>query len=253
MNIQCRKCKEVKDISQYSKHPSPMGVRKVCKSCLNAYSKIYLSNKRESIHGVLRGVLAGCRHRSKARGLEFDIDLEYLISLWKSQKGLCALSGIPMDYGISGNINPEAEQPSLDRIIPSMGYTKGNIQFILYALNMGKGSWDIGHILSLWATVLEFQCIKDDPQTKEPGSKSAEGEWYEFIPSPENPTREGDEQLCPYSPGSLGKTWRPVTTIGLDTWVIRGTRYRRFHPATKEDVERPDTIDAHGYTLKDEN
>jgi hypothetical protein len=54
-----------------------------------------------------------------------------------------------------------------------------------------------------------------------------EPEWQEFTPSPDNPTREGDEQLCPWAPGSLSKKWVPVTTIGLTTWVVRGTRYRR--------------------------
>lgn len=100
--------------------------------------------------------------------------------------------------------------------------------------------------LFAWATAaLSAPAETNSVQT---GSKSVEGEWYEFIPSPDNPVKEGDIIR------SAGNDhWTFVSASIGDTGPFGNIHYRRFHPATKEDVERPDTIDAHGYTLKDEN
>lgn len=64
--------------------------------------------------------------------------------------------------------------------------------------------------------------------------RAIEGEWREFVPSPINPTREGDQWFFPGTP-ALG--WRPCTHHGITERGLGGTRYRRFHPATnQEDV-----------------
>jgi hypothetical protein len=77
--------------------------------------------------------------KAKTRGKSHDLDLAYIKQLWESQNGRCAFTGIqltPYDHrrGIQDNIT----LASLDRIDSSVGYVKGNVQFISAALNLAK-------------------------------------------------------------------------------------------------------------------
>lgn len=51
--------------------------------------------------------------------------------------GLCEMSGLPFD--MAGRRT--AASPSLDRIIPRVGYTDGNVRIILLAMNVAMGNW----------------------------------------------------------------------------------------------------------------
>lgn len=77
------------------------------------------------------------RNRATLKNLPFDLDREFLWNLWEENEGCCALTGRPFDlapWGKKGQVNPNA--PSVDRIKPKQGYTKGNIRLIVYHLNI---------------------------------------------------------------------------------------------------------------------
>lgn len=58
----------------------------------------------------------------------------------------------------------------------------------------------------------------------------SQGEWREFVPSPENPVRKGDAIR---SAGNDYWTW--VSGCIGDTGPIGNIHYRRFHPATNQE------------------
>ncbi len=78
---------------------------------------------------------------ASVRELEVDITIEFLAELYEKQNGLCALSGVPIDfipqridkYGRSRRITA-----SLDRIDSYLGYTKENVQWTNTDINMLK-------------------------------------------------------------------------------------------------------------------
>jgi hypothetical protein len=65
-----------------------------------------------------------------------DIDEAYLQSVWT---GKCAITGVPI-YTKSRKIKAP-DTASLDRIDSSLGYIKGNVQFVAYAVNLAKNDF----------------------------------------------------------------------------------------------------------------
>ena len=74
--------------------------------------------------------------RAKSRPEKFgpsNIDTEYVIGIYKKQNGLCALTGIKMTHRFE-----DLKSMSIDRINPSKGYVKGNVQITCKWANIGK-------------------------------------------------------------------------------------------------------------------
>lgn len=82
----------------------------------------------------LKKLYAMAKNRARDKDVPFDIDMEHLLELWG--EGFCSLSGIPLELGRSerGKVHPYA--PSLDRIKPELGYTKGNVRIVCYQMNI---------------------------------------------------------------------------------------------------------------------
>lgn len=70
--------------------------------------------------------------RSTPKGYEMDIDFDYLVNLWKHQGGLCAYTGIPMNFGYCKDIDWAC---SIERIDSMQGYNKNNICLIAAEFN----------------------------------------------------------------------------------------------------------------------
>lgn len=71
--------------------------------------------------------------RAKKRGLDFNLDLDYLMGLYKAQQGLCPLLQVKLSA-----VPKDRYKVSLDRIIPRKGYIKGNVALISRLANAMK-------------------------------------------------------------------------------------------------------------------
>jgi hypothetical protein len=69
------------------------------------------------------------KSRSKKYGLPFDLDVHYIQDLL-DVGDVCPLLGVPYDDG--------KYTQSLDKIIPELGYTKGNVWIVSYRANSIK-------------------------------------------------------------------------------------------------------------------
>lgn len=78
----------------------------------------------------------------KRRHKELNLELEDLKEQWEKQNGICPYTGIKLILPEDGNINSinVTERASLDRIDSSLGYIKGNIQFISTPINYMKNT-----------------------------------------------------------------------------------------------------------------
>lgn len=131
--------------------------KRICKQCGSEYlgvgHSLYCSSVCSSMNQYeanmfkpkwrLNKLAAMAKNRAQAKGLPFNIDTEYLYSLWEENDGCCAILGISLELGRSekGKVHPYA--PSIDRIIPQNGYVRGNVRIIAYQLNVALSEFGL--------------------------------------------------------------------------------------------------------------
>ena len=121
-----------------------------CEKCGNAYrrKKHYKNNpdyykaKRQQRREkeLEKYILARIKSRAKRNGLPFNLTVEDIVI-----PDVCPVLGIPIQkqHGHSGYFD---DSPSVDRIIPELGYTKGNVRVISNRANLLKNNASIGEI-----------------------------------------------------------------------------------------------------------
>lgn len=93
-------------------------------------SKKYHQTKR----GHVMIYMCKARQRSKHKNLAFDLDLEYLLSIATDK---CPVFGTEFIWGRHQG-ERHRQTPSLDRVVPDLGYVKGNVVFISMWANIIK-------------------------------------------------------------------------------------------------------------------
>lgn len=96
-----------------------------------------------------RRMTNAARARAGELGVPFDLDVDDVVRAFDAQHGRCAISGLSFEW--SRDRSPRC--PSLDRILPERGYVRGNVQVVLYAINIGKWTWAIDDVLPIWSEV----------------------------------------------------------------------------------------------------
>lgn len=145
----CSTCNETLPLTKDNFHKradSETGFQHRCKKCLkkdpNRYDRLI---KKDDIGYYIKDRFYGAKHRASLKDIPFNLTLEYLQELWDSQNGLCALTGIKMTHTIlEGKLKTNG---SIDKINPSLGYTKSNIQFVCNAANMMKSDMSIEELI----------------------------------------------------------------------------------------------------------
>lgn len=112
-----------------------------CKSCAS-----YENRTAPSFYREFRLVdIESFEKNAIGRDLSWELDVDAVPSLWASQKGKCALSGLPMIK------HPRTW--SIDRIDSNQGYTQRNVQLVDKRVNMMKGALDQGEFLLLCVSI----------------------------------------------------------------------------------------------------
>lgn len=94
------------------------------------------------ITGKLYNIVKMARDRAQKNGLEFDLDVPYLISLCENQDYCCLLTGLKFSFASPENgWRTSPFSPSIDRIDSKMGYKKDNVRLVLWGINLALGEW----------------------------------------------------------------------------------------------------------------
>jgi hypothetical protein len=112
------------------------GKSKCCAGCLQESDRSGCNSATWKGHeGIPGQFYTSIMLSAEARNIEFNVSIEYLWDLYKSQNGLCAITKIPIYF------NKRIREPrtvSLDRIDSGKGYIEWNVQWVHKVINLMK-------------------------------------------------------------------------------------------------------------------
>lgn len=121
----CTKCKKELPLTSFTKHKNNKdGLQGSCRNCNKESCKEWNKNHKESF------VLKRIKERAFKKELDFNLTVEDIVFPEK-----CPVFG----FELQRNVNiPKFNSPSVDRIDPTKGYTKDNIQILSNKANAMK-------------------------------------------------------------------------------------------------------------------
>jgi hypothetical protein len=120
-----------------SRHGKPTK-RDTCRECNAAYMRTYLRRRRHQMPA--RPLWERARKRAKDRGLPFNLTKDSIVV-----PRTCPALGLPIQL----RRRRSACSPSLDRIVPKLGYVPGNIRVISDRANRLKGGRTLNELRHL--------------------------------------------------------------------------------------------------------
>lgn len=112
------------------------------------------ARKNTVVRGRMSALIGNSRQRAKEKGWEHDLTLDFLCALWEEQKGLCALTGVPLSLEPAGP-RWSSSLVSIDRIDNSLGYTQDNVWLVTVKINFAKGTQTLEEFFSMCKLVVE--------------------------------------------------------------------------------------------------
>lgn len=128
----CITCSIEKPLSMFDNRPDrgPTSKRTVCTACrAEGQRRRY---KKHCSEQPFKNKINKAKQRAALHDLPFDLDEEYLRSIWT---GVCPVFGVEIFYGQDRGLDNTAE---LDKIVPKLGYVKGNVVFLSRRANRLK-------------------------------------------------------------------------------------------------------------------
>lgn len=127
-HIICNKC----DVAQ-SRENFVIGLYKGCNKCRSDIRKTKRVLPRVHVLELVNNIKKRCIKKK----FDNEIDYDFLVDLFARQKGLCAYSNIPLQFGTH---NTTWFTTSVERKDTSRGYLKDNVCLIIYELNTTDNS-----------------------------------------------------------------------------------------------------------------
>ena len=94
--------------------------------------------------------------RARDKEVGEDVDEDYLLEVWNEQQGRCPYSGQELILKPHRNRGIRIpNQASVDRIDSSLGYIRGNIEFVSLIANMAKNVWSKNDVIEFCKEVTE--------------------------------------------------------------------------------------------------
>jgi hypothetical protein len=124
----CRECLNILDFDKFHKHRQCLfGINTVCKEC-----RLPKSKRNYSLKTNEHLLFDGAKSRAKSKRLNFSLEIKDILI-----PDFCPVLGIPLSKGVGSSTD---NTPTLDRIIPELGYTKENVVVISNKANRIKSN-----------------------------------------------------------------------------------------------------------------
>lgn len=146
----CNKCKNWKSKIDFNFRKD--GKSRSCKKCEDQYRRANMQRineyaKNHKKKNIEKSLLYAARSRARQNGLQINIDLDDIIIPEN-----CPVLGIKISIG--GN---KDNSPSLDKVLPHLGYVKGNVRVISWRANWLKNNSTAKEIEKLYLDSLTWK------------------------------------------------------------------------------------------------
>lgn len=134
---ECGACKTMLTINAFNKNPGHAdGFNNVCRECTKLRWRETATDKRVAY------LLHRLKSKAKQIGVPFNLDLCDIVV-----PDVCPVLNIPLSFGKeTEDTGWRDNSPSVDRVIPSLGYVKGNVIVISYRANRIKNDATIDEL-----------------------------------------------------------------------------------------------------------
>lgn len=150
----CPRCEQIKPLKEfYSVRALASGYSCYCILCARAskpeqtperLQRKRAQTKKYRAQDFISVFYSNTGATARAKGVPFTVTKEYLRGLYTQQGGRCAVSGVAFTLAISKDFTRSPWRPSIDKIVPKLGYVPGNVRFVLCAVNIGMNEWGEG-------------------------------------------------------------------------------------------------------------
>lgn len=165
----CKICGELKPISEFHKSQNTL----LCKFHYNQrgrenkkkYRQDQKNKKKEKLKYQERKIRLWANllvSNTKKRNCENTLTVDDVIQLYDSQNRLCFWFKIPLKPSLT---KKHPQQPSIDRLDRTKGYTKDNVVLCCYAANIGRNETELNvwnDFISLLVDKKEMTCSDDN-------------------------------------------------------------------------------------------
>lgn len=104
-----------------------------------------------------RALLHSAEGRAKKKKVPYSLTKEWAIQTWT---GRCAVTDIPFKLGLKES-GPKAFSPSIDRVIPSLGYVPENCRFVLWMVNAFKYDGTDEDMIAIARAIVEYADLRN--------------------------------------------------------------------------------------------
>lgn len=136
----CNKCGVQKPLSQFyiikDSDRNKSRLMASCKPCANTRTRNNYTIEKSTKKGHAYQIYNKRKRYAKRNNIPFDIDFEYIFSLAENN---CPILNMTLNWGEKTKY-PQDNSPSLDKIIPELGYIKNNVRWISYRANTIKSN-----------------------------------------------------------------------------------------------------------------
>lgn len=146
MDITCQSYCE-----SYYKNNKDQEIQRAIKSQKNqGREKINAYKRKLTRQNPINYILQGAKQRAKKLGLPFNLTRDDIVIPTH-----CPIFGYELTIS---NGQPSDNSPSIDRIIPTLGYVKGNVQIISWRANNIKKNATVDELKKLVAYLEKITC-----------------------------------------------------------------------------------------------
>lgn len=165
----CHSCKRMLNIDLYrvrssrytrkGRRVSDSWINNVCRECESAGIDQYRTKTKL---GVAAEIVRRTKSKCAALSLPFDLDRAWVLRQLDEQKWACALTRIPFNWKRVEGARRRGfswDAVSVDRIQHKRGYTKGNVRFILNAVNLFRNDGSDVRMYAIAAALLQCRLL----------------------------------------------------------------------------------------------